>query len=99
MTTEHEPLLQYAETAKLLNVSVPTLKNWVRSNKIPYIRFPSRAVRFNPVDIAAWIETQTVAPVLVRQLKSKKEQQKQTNCWIQEGVERHNLKTDKLSTI
>jgi excisionase family DNA binding protein len=93
-TTEQEPsLLQYAETAKLLNVSVPTLKNWVRCNKIPYIRFPARSIRFNRAEILNWVESCSNAPTEFKELKSEKQKRNQLDTLTKAGFARHGLKT------
>jgi excisionase family DNA binding protein len=45
------------EIAPLLKVSISTLKNWVRGNKIPYYRF-GRKILFEEKEINTWMEEQ-----------------------------------------
>lgn len=41
------PFLKSQECARLIGVSVPTLDNWRRDGKIPFVRCPGRSVRFH----------------------------------------------------
>ena len=57
-------LLNYEETAKLLNIQPGTLRTWRMQNRIPHIKLAhGRAVRFDQKKIQEWIEKDTVNPV------------------------------------
>jgi len=49
--------LTYDELAKLLRVSVRTLRRWVSFEKVPYVKIEEWHVRFPKSDIAAWLHT------------------------------------------
>lgn len=51
-----EPLLNYAETAKILRVDVRTLRTMVSDGDLPVVRFRG-TVRFDPVDVRRFIES------------------------------------------
>ncbi len=54
-------LLTSPDTAKLLAVSTQTLAKLVHYREIPYIKI-GRRVRFDPTEIAAWLEAKKVRP-------------------------------------
>jgi excisionase family DNA binding protein len=53
-----ERLLDTAEIAEQLNMSVSTIRKWVHFGFIPHVKL-GRAVRFREKDIATWIEERT----------------------------------------
>lgn len=54
-------LLTVHEAARLLAVSVSTLYGWVWQRRIPFVKV-GRAVRFDLVDLEAFIEQNRVRP-------------------------------------
>jgi|JI10StandDraft_1071094.scaffolds.fasta_scaffold55819_8 excisionase family DNA binding protein len=48
-------LLDYDQLSKRLSVKKSTLYSWVSQNKIPYVRFSGRCVRFNIEAITSWL--------------------------------------------
>ena len=56
MSTPTEPLLlDYHQTAALLNISKPTLERMVRAKTIPVVRL-GRSVRFPREDLTEWLK-------------------------------------------
>jgi excisionase family DNA binding protein len=53
-----ERLLDTAEIAEQLGMSVSTIRKWVHFGFIPHIKL-GRAVRFREKDIETWIEERT----------------------------------------
>jgi excisionase family DNA binding protein len=53
-----ERLLDTAEIAEQLNMSVSTIRKWVHFGFIPHVKL-GRAVRFREKDIETWIEERT----------------------------------------
>jgi excisionase family DNA binding protein len=53
-----ERLLDTAEIAEQLNMSVSTIRKWVHYGFIPHVKL-GRAVRFREKDVEAWIEERT----------------------------------------
>jgi excisionase family DNA binding protein len=53
-----ERLLDTAEIAEQLNMSVSTIRKWVHYGFIPHIKL-GRAVRFREKDIETWIAERT----------------------------------------
>ena len=53
-----ERLLDTAEIAEQLNMSVSTIRKWVHFGFIPHVKL-GRAVRFREKDVEAWIEERT----------------------------------------
>jgi excisionase family DNA binding protein len=52
-----EPLLTTRQVAEQLNLSPATvLRRW-RSGELPGYRLASNCLRFNPVELAQWLET------------------------------------------
>lgn len=49
-----EQLLNIGEVEKLLNIKKSTLRAWIFSNRIPFIRI-GRLIRFKPSDLEAWV--------------------------------------------
>ncbi len=57
---EDDALLNEAQAALFLNLSVRTLQAWrIRSVGPRYVR-AGRAIRYRPQDLLAWIDAQTV---------------------------------------
>lgn len=57
-----KPLLTYDEASRLLCVPVNTLYAWVSQKRIPHVRLSGRMVRFDPEELARWIEARRVSP-------------------------------------
>jgi len=55
------PLLDTNGASKILNIPAATLTKWrsTGENNIPYVKI-SRAVRYRPADLDAWIERHVV---------------------------------------
>ena len=53
-----ERLLDTAEIAEQLNMSVSTIRKWVHYGFIPHVKL-GRSVRFREKDIETWIEERT----------------------------------------
>jgi excisionase family DNA binding protein len=51
-----EQLLNIGEVEKLLNVKRSTLRAWVFSNKIPFLKI-GRLIRFSPAALEAWVSS------------------------------------------
>ncbi len=49
-------LLTYAETAKILRVTIRTVRTWYKSGELRAIRLGPGSVRFDPADISKFIE-------------------------------------------
>ncbi|MHC4196880.1 MAG: helix-turn-helix domain-containing protein [Planctomycetota bacterium] len=45
-----QQLLTVEDTAKALNISVSTLRDWIQYRRIPFIRL-GRCIRFRPEDL------------------------------------------------
>ncbi len=58
-TTEPSPLLAIGEVARLLAVSIGTVRNWERSGKLAAIRTPSGQRRFRRSDVQAILNPDT----------------------------------------
>ncbi|MFZ5480455.1 MAG: helix-turn-helix domain-containing protein [Myxococcota bacterium] len=56
-----KPLLTYDEASRLLGVPVNTLYAWVSQKRIPHVRLSGRMVRFDPEELALWIEARRVS--------------------------------------
>jgi excisionase family DNA binding protein len=53
-------LLRVKDVVRLLNISRPTLYNWVSERKIPHHNINGR-IRFDEVEIRSWIAERRVA--------------------------------------
>jgi excisionase family DNA binding protein len=53
-----ERMLNSAEIAEKLGLSVSTIRKWVHFGFIPHVKL-GRAVRFKEKDVEAWIEERT----------------------------------------
>jgi excisionase family DNA binding protein len=60
--TELETFLDAGQVAKLLGLSIATIRKWVLIRYIPYKKI-GRAVRFSAEEIREWVKTRTVKPV------------------------------------
>jgi excisionase family DNA binding protein len=57
--TTHEKndcLLTVPEAAAFLHLSPGTLFHWISENRVPFIRFSSRCVRFSKTALLQWLE-------------------------------------------
>ena len=52
-------LLTVPEAAALLHISSGTLFHWISENRVPFIRFSSRCVRFSKSALLKWLEDLT----------------------------------------
>jgi excisionase family DNA binding protein len=59
--TECETFLDVGQVARLLGLSVATIRKLVLIRYIPYKKI-SRAVRFSAKEIQEWVKTRTVEP-------------------------------------
>jgi excisionase family DNA binding protein len=59
--TELETFLDAGQVAKLLGLSIATIRKWVLIRYIPYKKM-GRAVRFSAEEIREWVKTRTVKP-------------------------------------
>jgi excisionase family DNA binding protein len=50
-----EPLLSVVQAARLLNISVPTLRQWLSQRQLPYVKVGRRTM-LRPEDIERFIE-------------------------------------------
>ena len=50
-------LMTAQQVAKLLNVSIRTLRGLVKKEQIPHIRMLPHTVRFDPVDIEVFLDS------------------------------------------
>jgi excisionase family DNA binding protein len=55
------PLLTVKQAAVVLNISVRTLWTLTNTREIPHLRL-GRAVRFDPLDLSAWLNARKVRP-------------------------------------
>ncbi len=55
-------LLDAEEVAKLLHVSLATIRSWTSEGRIPFYRVGGRAVRYGRAEILDWLQSQRVAP-------------------------------------
>jgi excisionase family DNA binding protein len=60
-TMEQETLIDVRQAAKMLCLSIATIRKWVQLKSIPY-RKMGRAVRFSPLELKAWGDKQSVWP-------------------------------------
>jgi excisionase family DNA binding protein len=59
--TELETFLDAGQVAKLLGLSIATIRKWVLIRYIPYKKI-GRAVRFSVEEIRKWVKSRTVKP-------------------------------------
>jgi excisionase family DNA binding protein len=57
-----DDLVKKAYVCRKAVVSLRTLDNWIANNSIPFVKFPTGAVRFIQRDVDAFIEAHRVAP-------------------------------------
>lgn len=62
MVDRDSKLLDYKALSQLLSVPVSTLYAWVHLRRIPFIRFSSRFIRFDPEKIEAWLREREQGP-------------------------------------
>ncbi len=55
-------LLDYAAAADFIGLSEYTLRRYVSLGKLPYVKLGAKAVRFEPDQLTAWVESQRHAP-------------------------------------
>jgi excisionase family DNA binding protein len=51
-----QPLITSGEAAERLDISVVTLRRWIKDGKLGYIRLPSGQYRFRSEDVDALLE-------------------------------------------
>jgi len=59
---EYETLLNVGQVARMLGLSVATIRKWVLVRYIPYRKI-GRAVRFSATEIQEWAKSRRVAPL------------------------------------
>jgi excisionase family DNA binding protein len=57
--TEYETFIDVAQVAKMLGLSVATIRKWVLIKYIPYKKI-GRAVRFSATEIREWAHNKSV---------------------------------------
>jgi excisionase family DNA binding protein len=63
---EYEALLNVGQVARMLGLSVATVRKWVLTRYIPYRKI-GKAVRFSATEIRDWTLSKSVAPPEGRQ--------------------------------
>jgi excisionase family DNA binding protein len=53
-------LITIRELSAQLGISVSTLYQWTRNEKIPHVKMPNTCVRFDPVAIEKWLKQRTI---------------------------------------
>lgn len=56
-------LFTIEQLAEQMEVSKHTIYKWVAANKIPHIKMPNQAVRFESTAIEKWIKSRTITAV------------------------------------
>jgi excisionase family DNA binding protein len=59
--TEMETFLDVGQVAKMLGLSIATIRKWVLVRYTPYQKL-GRSVRFSAPEIREWVKTRTVKP-------------------------------------
>ncbi len=54
-------LARIEEVAKLLNVSIPTLRLYIRQKSIPFVRVNGN-IRFDVNQVQEWVRNQSITP-------------------------------------
>ena len=49
-------LLNITEVARLLGLSVPTIRRWTACGTIPHFKVNGGAIRFDPAELRRWVE-------------------------------------------
>jgi excisionase family DNA binding protein len=65
---EYETLLNAGQVARMLGLSIATVRKWVLTGFIPYKKI-GRAVRFSAAEIQDWTLKKSVAPPEGRQVR------------------------------
>ena len=58
-----EKLLGVGQVAEIIKVSVATIRRWVWSGYIPYLKI-GKAIRFSKTDIENWMKTKYPKPIV-----------------------------------
>lgn len=58
MANQGDPVLTIKETAALLKVSIPTVRNLISNQEIPYFQ-RGQVIRFNRTDVLEWMRSNT----------------------------------------
>ena len=56
-----EPLARIDEVARLLNLSLPAIRHYIRQKKIPFLKIGG-SIRFDLNEVGAWINDKAVGP-------------------------------------
>jgi excisionase family DNA binding protein len=56
-SNEIEPLLTVSQVAVILGLTAGTVRQYAKLGKLPTVPLNCRAVRFDPTEIRAWIES------------------------------------------
>jgi len=68
--TETETFIDVAQVAKMLGLSIATIRKWVLIKFIPYKKI-GRAVRFSAVEIQEWTQSKSSIPILQKMQDSE----------------------------
>jgi len=60
---EIETFIDVGQVAKMLGLSIATIRKWVLIKFIPYRKI-GRAVRFSAMEIQEWIQSKSSIPIL-----------------------------------
>jgi len=63
--SEENVFLDYKAVARLLGVPLGTVHGLVSQKRIPHVRLGPRFVRFDPIEIAQWLDARKVEPIEV----------------------------------
>jgi len=58
-----EKLMDLAEVAEILNISVQTLRRWIRRGKLPAVKLAYNVFRIEAEEVDKFIERSRVAPI------------------------------------
>ena len=65
-TVTDKKLMTYEEAAGLLGLHLGTLYSMVSRRQIPHLRLGARLVRFDPVELEAWLSERRVASMFAK---------------------------------
>ena len=60
-TMEYETLLNAEQVARMMGLSIATIRRWVLTGYIPYKKI-GRSVRFSAAEIKCWTQSKSVMP-------------------------------------
>jgi excisionase family DNA binding protein len=59
--TDQPVLLDYRQTARLLNVKLPTLYSLKCRGQLPFVRVSGRLIRFDLAELRRWLDARSVS--------------------------------------